>query len=250
MQRSEDIKEIVKALNILQAQLKPALFDSKNPHFKSPYASFKSVMDAVRGTLAINGLSFIQGVVETTTGKLYLETVLFHVSGQWLSAIIPIFIDKFTSQGAGSALTYSKRYGLSCLLGIVADTDDDGESTEGRGGSSGYSDSHVSQHKISSGSSDSSGWITVKSNPISDIVNSVEWVVPFGKYKGLKISDINLDELRNYISFIEQKSEAEGKQLTGGVKEFCERGSKIIANFENSSMDDSTMFQEDPRMAK
>ena len=56
-----------------------------------------------------------------------LVTKLTHAeSGQWQSSLMVMPLPKADPQGYGSALTYGRRYGLSALLGIVTEEDDDG----------------------------------------------------------------------------------------------------------------------------
>lgn len=119
------MKEISAALTKAQAGFKTAVFDSVNPHFKSSYASLNSVFDAVKAALSVNGLAVIQGVV-VEGGANYLQTTLIHTSGETVSGLVPLIVAKNDMQGLGSSLTYARRYGLSALLGIVSDTDDDG----------------------------------------------------------------------------------------------------------------------------
>ncbi len=51
--------------------------------------------------------------------------MLIHSSGQFISDDIMIPVVQSTAQAIGSALTYGRRYGLSALVGIVSDEDDD-----------------------------------------------------------------------------------------------------------------------------
>ncbi|WP_252341658.1 ERF family protein, partial [Escherichia coli] len=54
--------------------------------------------------------------------------MLIHQSGDWIAATYPLVVTSKdeTAQGYGSAVTYARRYGLSALMGVIADTDDDG----------------------------------------------------------------------------------------------------------------------------
>jgi hypothetical protein len=133
---SSEIKEFVAALAKAQGMMKPAVFNKSNPHFKSRYADFSSCMDACRLPLSENGLAVVQ-YCATLEGKLYLVTMIAHVSGQWMKSEFPLISAKQDSQGIGSAMTYAKRYSLCGMIGIVADEDvqgdDDGETAVGRG---------------------------------------------------------------------------------------------------------------------
>jgi hypothetical protein len=128
-----EIKELVSALAKAQGEMKPAIFNRVNPHYKTRYADFTSCMDACRVPLSQNGLAVIQ-TPQTIEGKLVLITMLAHVSGQWMTAEFPILSQKMDSQGIGSAMTYAKRYSLCGMVGIVADEegDDDGNASIGK----------------------------------------------------------------------------------------------------------------------
>ena len=134
MNQTEDIKDLVAALCKAQGMMKPAIFNKKNPHFKSRYADFTSVMDACRDPLSSNGLAVMQ-FCETHNEKLMLVTMIAHTSGQWIKSYLPLVPRNMDSQSIGSAITYAKRYSLSAMLGIVCDDDedDDAETAEGRG---------------------------------------------------------------------------------------------------------------------
>lgn len=124
MKKSEKILEIVKALSKAQAQFKVAVFDKKNPHFKSSYASLESVHNAIREGMALNGLA-ISHLIDD--GKMI--TTLFHESGEWIGCELALPAN-LSPQQLGSALTYFRRYSICCLLAIPSGEDDDGNSAE------------------------------------------------------------------------------------------------------------------------
>ncbi len=124
MQHTDDIKDLVASLAKAQGTIKAAKFNKKNPHFKSNYADFNSCMDACRQSLSENGLAISQSC-ELINERYYIETMLSHISGQWIKSLLPIYLSKMDNQGVGSAVTYGKRYALCALLGLVADQDDD-----------------------------------------------------------------------------------------------------------------------------
>lgn len=132
MNQSESIKEISTALCKAQAAMKSAPKDATNPHFKSRYADLASIWDTIRGPLTSNGLSVLQSVLQTENG-IAVQTQLNHQSGEWFRMDpCPIPVDKQNAQGAGSAITYGKRYSLAAAVGIVADDDDDGHAAAER----------------------------------------------------------------------------------------------------------------------
>jgi hypothetical protein len=104
--------------------------DSVNPHFKSRYADLASVWEACREPLTNNDLAIVQ-LPGKDEGGYYVETVLTHSSGEFLSSKLHIVPTKDDPQGLGSAITYARRYGLAAIAGIAPD-DDDGEAAMGR----------------------------------------------------------------------------------------------------------------------
>jgi len=119
------IDQLATALAKAQAEIVGAEKSRTNPAFKSKYATLADVWDACRKPLTANGLSVVQ-LVRATSGGVEVETKLLHTSGQSLSATLGVPVDKNTAQGIGSAITYARRYGLSAMVGVCPDEDDDG----------------------------------------------------------------------------------------------------------------------------
>ena len=119
---SESINEIATALCAFQAEVEQPELNKTNPYFKSRYVDLSGVLKAVLPVLSKNGLA----VAQIMDGD-NLVTILTHKSGQWMKGSCPIGAYK-TQQDRGSAITYTKRYGLCAMLGIAADTDDDANS--------------------------------------------------------------------------------------------------------------------------
>lgn len=128
MERSETIDKLAAALCLAQSEFGEAAKTKTNPHLKSKYADLGDVWDAAKDSLTRNELSVAQVFVPSDSGFLALETVLLHSSGQYISGIITMPLQKPDPQGYGAAATYARRYALSAILGICADDDDDGHS--------------------------------------------------------------------------------------------------------------------------
>ena len=133
MKTSEATNELSAAAAKANAEIKNAVKDANNPHFKNDYASLASVLDAVREPLSKNGLSVIQATKIGEGGEFILETRLTHSSGQWIESEMPLILGKSDMQGLGSAITYARRYALAAMIG-VAQADDDGEGSIGTKG--------------------------------------------------------------------------------------------------------------------
>jgi ERF superfamily len=126
MQKSDTIAKLADALAKAQSEIKSVSKDRTNPHFKNRYATLDAILDAVRPTLAKHGLSVVQGASDTTQG-FNVETFLVHASGEYIANVVAVPVSKQDAQGVGSALTYGRRYGVSALLALSTDEDDDGE---------------------------------------------------------------------------------------------------------------------------
>lgn len=113
------------ALVKAQSEMSHAVLDQVNPHFKSKFASLKSVIDAVKPALNNNGIAFVQEAVQVD-GMTYIETVLYGHGETLRTGPVPVVADKQNAQGFGSGMTYAKRYSLSMALGVSAESDDDG----------------------------------------------------------------------------------------------------------------------------
>jgi hypothetical protein len=129
--QSENINELAAALAKAQGQMKAAAYNKINPHFRNRYADMAAVIDAIRGPLSSNGLSYTQ-TTQTRDGHFYLLTTLLHSSGQWTAGTYPL-PTVARPQELGAALTYARRYSLSSIVGIAPDDiDDDAESANGQ----------------------------------------------------------------------------------------------------------------------
>ncbi len=121
MKETNLIESLVKA----QSEMTHAAFDQTNPHFKSKFASLKSVIDAIKPALNANGIFFMQ-VSHPLDHGVGIETIFCKADEKLSTGVVMVPVDKANAQGLGSALTYAKRYSLAMACGIAADVDDDG----------------------------------------------------------------------------------------------------------------------------
>jgi ERF superfamily len=125
-----ELGPIFAALSKAQGDIKGAVKDSTNPHFKSRYADLESTWEACRVQLTKNGLAVVQSPFSEGE-NIGVVTILGHTSGAWIMGRLVVKPMKFDAQGAGSVITYLRRYALAAMAG-VAPTDDDGEAAVGR----------------------------------------------------------------------------------------------------------------------
>lgn len=128
MRKSESITEYAKAFCKAQLKVKQPLKDKDNPFFKSKYVPLENVTEAITTAFANNGISFSQDpTTNTENGYIDVATLVMHTSGEWVEyGPLSVKPTKNDVQGAGSAITYAKRYALSAIFGITSDQDDDG----------------------------------------------------------------------------------------------------------------------------
>ncbi len=132
MRHSESLARLAPALTAAQAALRPIGKDGRNPAFRSRYATLDAIIEGIRQPLAEAGLAVLQSVTHPETNAdgrlvgLSVETRLLHTSGEWIAGTVVVPVSKADAQGAASAITYGRRYGLAALLALSADDDDDG----------------------------------------------------------------------------------------------------------------------------
>lgn len=127
MERSESVKEIAGALCLFQQKVGKIKKESNNPFFKSKYASLANILDVVQGPLSECGLSLIQMPIRENE----LETILMHISGEWMASTYTMRPVKNDPQGIGSCITYQRRYAIGAILNLNIDDDDDGNKASG-----------------------------------------------------------------------------------------------------------------------
>lgn len=117
------IGDLAKALSAAQGELSTASKSSVNPHFKSKFADLTEVWEACRAALSKYKIAVIQCPQSDASGE-YLETILAHESGEYMTSRMPLKNSKGDMQGFGSALTYARRYSLAAMVGVTSDDDD------------------------------------------------------------------------------------------------------------------------------
>jgi hypothetical protein len=130
LETSRSLAKLIGALAKAQGKIENATKDAQNPAFKSRYATLAAVLEAARLPLSENAIAVIQ-VPFNAGPDIGVATILAHESGEWIKGTLQVQPVKFDAQGAGSVITYLRRYLLMSLVGI-APADDDGEAAVGR----------------------------------------------------------------------------------------------------------------------
>lgn len=130
MIHSESITQIAEALAKAQAEFpklpkdKVAKIDTKaGGQYSYRYADLASILEAIREPMAKHKLAIVQPV-ESGQGSVKVTTVILHGSGEYLGCEVTIPYQGDV-KALGSAITYARRYGLTSMLGLAADEDDD-----------------------------------------------------------------------------------------------------------------------------
>lgn len=124
------IKKIAAAIVKVQSEIHNPSNTATNPFFKSKYAPLSEILKEIRPLLAKHGLATFQEAAGDGD-HVCIKTHLLHESGESISTNwLRVRPDKGTAQGAGSAITYLRRYQLSALLNISSEDDDDGNAAE------------------------------------------------------------------------------------------------------------------------
>lgn len=119
------MKELLKALSNVKAEIGKMSKDSDNPFFKSKYFDINQLLEHSEPILQKHGLLVLQPIVE---GKVVTEIYHIETAEKITSSLdIPNIPDP---QKIGSAITYFRRYTLGSLLAIQAE-DDDGNKASG-----------------------------------------------------------------------------------------------------------------------
>lgn len=136
IQTSPECDKVAVALSKTQAAL-PKIVRNKTVKVRSgggsydfTYASLDNILESVKPHLAKNGLSLAQSMITLTENYHVLVTRLLHESGQWIEVEVPAKIVAPGMQPVGSAITFARRYGISAVLALVTDDDDDANSAD------------------------------------------------------------------------------------------------------------------------
>lgn len=132
MNKSESIKSIAEALALFNAEVRNVGKDRTNPHFKNEYATLDALIEETKPLLSAQGLSIMQFPSEDD-GQVAVTTLLLHKSGEWMeSPPLKMRPVKNDPQGAGSVITYLRRYSYAAVLSLALGDDDDGNASTGR----------------------------------------------------------------------------------------------------------------------
>lgn len=119
---------LAQALVDAQAKMPNVDKDGTNPHYNSTFTSLDELISQTRHVLNDHGLVITQfPTVSEETGFPVLRTTLLHgPSDERMAFDTPLFLPRQDMQAFGAAVTYARRYAWAAVLGIAAESDDDG----------------------------------------------------------------------------------------------------------------------------
>lgn len=166
-----------KALVAFIAETKDVHADSTNPFHKNKYASLSAHLTSIKPIAAKHGLAIIQLPVGESDA-IGIQTIVIHKDGGSIESTALIPCDKgLKGQEAGAIYSYLRRYALAAVAGVATE-DDDAEMDR------------VAKTGIipaSKPSAPSAAPAAAKSVPAGE----VDGIVPFGKNKGSKLSELD-----------------------------------------------------------
>jgi len=172
MKTSETVKEIFAALVKAIGEIPNPAKNAVNPHFKNRYADLAIILEAAKPVLMKNGLAAIQGA-EADGNIVTIRTRIVHISGEWIETALTMAATGTDPQKIGSAITYGRRYGISAILNIAADDDDDGEQNRPKNGSHTQPEKNTAKQTEQSKKNDSEPVLSELDSQIVTILESL-----------------------------------------------------------------------------
>lgn len=138
MRTSESITNISAALAAFQGDVTNPKHSARadvptrtGGKYSYSYTPLQDIINHIRPALAKHKLAVIQSPRSEDGSSITVTTLLVHESGEWIEADeLTMKAEKVTAQGAGSIITYARRYALSAVLGLATEDDDDAGSQE------------------------------------------------------------------------------------------------------------------------
>ena len=98
--------------------------NASNPAFRSKYANLEELLAQTRPILAAVELALVQEPV-SEEGRSGVHTYLKYKTDETLDfGRYTVPLSKHDAQGAGSALTYTRRYAIAAIFGLAQEDDD------------------------------------------------------------------------------------------------------------------------------
>lgn len=129
--QSESIATIAPALVQALAKItdvgkgNTATIKSDKGQFTYKFATLMDVMAIIRPIFSAHEMALMQFTRGSEDGRrIEVETMAVHKSGEWVSDSLSLSLEGAGARGAGSAITYARRYGAMAFVGMASDDDD------------------------------------------------------------------------------------------------------------------------------
>lgn len=131
MHKSESISSIAPALvkalaeitDVGKSQTATVKSERTGKEFTYDYATLKDVMAIIRPIFKTHGLAMLQ-FTRGTDKAIEVETMAIHESGEWISDTLTLSLESVGARGAGSTITYARRYGAQAFVAMASNDDD------------------------------------------------------------------------------------------------------------------------------
>lgn len=129
MRTSKEFDQVIQAIHNVQQGVENITRSSTadTGKFSYKYADMPTIWNAIKGKLKSEKLTVVQSPTSHAQDMMgdFLNTTIYHSSGQWISDTMRLISNRDDAQGVGAAITYAKRYALTSMLGLVTDEDND-----------------------------------------------------------------------------------------------------------------------------
>ena len=131
MENKTKNKTLAQAMLDFRINVDSVTKDSDNPFFKSKYASYNNVQEAINPTLDMLGMCVVQSP-NILDGIDVLNTRIYMADNpsDMIESNLPLLTPKGDMQQLGGALTYARRYALLSLFGLATEDDDGNKASE------------------------------------------------------------------------------------------------------------------------
>jgi len=188
------------------SQTHAVVADAENPFHKNSYATLGAHISATKGIFAQNGLAIVQ-FPYGDSHQVGINTMVIHKDGGYIQNYITLpVVDGVKGQDVGSLISYLRRYAIAAVANL-ATSDDDGEADR-------VVRSEPVAVKLVQVPKAAPAPLQKPVAPVqkapaapvnSDLSAALQFIVPFGKNKGVTLGELPENSLQWYIKEYQPK---------------------------------------------
>lgn len=218
------MKNLAVALIKAKDSFSPILKTKLNPFFKSKYADLEDVLDAITPALSANNLVIVQPTSIREDGRIILQTLLIHESGESLESQM-LLPDNNDPQKLASSMTLLRRHSIVSLLALACEVDDDGNAAQPGKGNSGSAGGRPPSSPPPASPSTADVLAVTRNKQIKEL------------YESLHLTQVEVGQLikDNFRNKVGEMSVDEYTRLLGLIKKLAEINKERDANYEASA---------------